>query len=97
MSKRTDADRKHRHVSQVRPSGDRANADGRLPVLLRLQGVRRTAQAVAGRLLRVLLIRFGAVPIDSDRTLLLVIFAIVIRAGPFDSRAILRSAALGQE
>src|SRR5882724_4786753 len=31
-------------------------------VLLRVQGLRRDTQAIAGRLLRILLIRFGALP-----------------------------------
>jgi hypothetical protein len=42
-----------------------------MPVLLRLQRVRRTAQAPRGRLLRVLLLWIGAVPADTDQHALL--------------------------
>jgi hypothetical protein len=42
-----------------------------MPVLLRLQRVRRTAQAPCRRLLRVLLLRIGAVPADTDQHALL--------------------------
>jgi len=50
------------HLPPVRASGDRTNAAGRLPVLLRLQRLRTTTQAAARGLLRVLFIRLGAVP-----------------------------------
>src|SRR5215831_820669 len=46
----------------LRASGDRTNAAGRLPVLLRLQRLRATPQAAARGLLRVLFLRLGAVP-----------------------------------
>src|SRR5215831_7457652 len=54
------------HLPPLRPSGDRANAAGRLPVLLRLQGLRATPQTEGRGLLRVLLIRLGAVPARSS-------------------------------
>ena len=54
------------HLPPLRASGDRAHAAGRLPVLLRLQGLRATPQAAAGGLLRVLFIRLGAVPARSS-------------------------------
>ena len=50
------------HLPPLRAPGDRTNAAGRLPVLLRLQGLRATSQAEAGGLLRVLFIRLGALP-----------------------------------
>src|SRR5262249_22019591 len=50
----------------MRASGDRTNAGERLPILLRLQGLRGTPQAEAGGLLRLLLLRLGAVPADSS-------------------------------
>src|SRR5262249_56923890 len=49
----------------VRPWVGRADADRRLPVLLRLQGLRRAPQAAAGRLLRVLLVRDREMPADA--------------------------------
>ena len=57
------------HLPPLRASGDRAHAAGRLPVLLRLQGLRATPQAAARGLLRVLLIRLGAVPARSSGAL----------------------------
>jgi hypothetical protein len=42
-----------------------------MPVLLRLQRVRRTAQTPCRRLLRVLLLRIGALPADTDQHALL--------------------------
>ena len=48
----------------MRLPGDGKNAHGRLPVLLRLQGLRRALEAISGRLLRVLFLRIGAVPTD---------------------------------
>ena len=65
-----DLDAIHHYLPHVRASGDRDNARGRLPVLLQLQGLRRTAQAQAGRLLRVLLLWLGGVPADAGRELL---------------------------
>src|SRR5262245_64637954 len=50
----------------LRASGDRTDAGGRLPVLLRLQRLRATPQAAARGLLRVLFIRLGAVPARSS-------------------------------
>jgi hypothetical protein len=47
----------------------RADADRCLPVLLCMQGLRRDAQAVAGRLLRVLLLRHSALSTRADGTL----------------------------
>jgi hypothetical protein len=52
-------------LPEVQLPGDGANADGCVPVLLRLQGLWGKAEAVAGRLLRVLFLRIGAVPADS--------------------------------
>src|SRR6516165_7593095 len=54
------------HLPPLRAPGDRTNAAGRLPVLLRLQRLRATPQAEAGGLLRVLFIRLGAVPARSS-------------------------------
>ena len=51
-------------LSKVQLSSRRANADRRLPVFLRLQGLRREAKAACGRLLRVLFLWIGAVPAD---------------------------------
>src|SRR6266850_374814 len=48
-------------------SGHRADADGCLPVLLRLRGLRREAEAPHRRLLRVLLVRLRAMPSGSER------------------------------
>jgi hypothetical protein len=42
-----------------------SDADRRLPVLLRVHRLRRKAQAEAGRLLRVLLVRLGALSADA--------------------------------
>jgi hypothetical protein len=47
-------------VSEVRLSGDRADAHECLPVLLCLQGMRRDTEARCWRLLRILLVRLGA-------------------------------------
>jgi hypothetical protein len=55
-------------MPQLRASGDRTNAGGHLPVLLRLQGLRATSQAKARRLLRVLFVRVGALPADASGT-----------------------------
>jgi hypothetical protein len=54
------------HLPLLRASGDRTDAAGRLPVLLRLQRLRATPQAAARGLLRVLFIRLGAVPARSS-------------------------------
>ena len=51
----------HAHLSEVSTSSDRDDADRRLSVLLRLQGLRRTAEASLWRLLCFLLLRFFAV------------------------------------
>src|ERR1700716_203312 len=48
----------HAHLSEVSTSSDRDDADRRLSVLLRLQGLRRTAEASLWRLLCFLLLRF---------------------------------------
>ena len=56
----------------MRASGNRADAGGRLPLLLRLHGLRGASQAEARRLLRVLFLRFGAVPAGPDRAVPLV-------------------------
>ena len=52
----------------MRAADERTNAAGCLLVLLRLQGLWATAQAEAGRLLRVLFLWFGPVPTDPGRT-----------------------------
>jgi hypothetical protein len=49
------------HLSEVQSSSYRDDADRRLPVLLRLQRLRRTDQASFGRLLCFLFLRFCAV------------------------------------
>jgi hypothetical protein len=64
------------HLSALRPSGNRNDADRRLPVLLRLQKLWGTAEAQAGRLLRVLLLRLRAMSTDTGRQCLLLAFAI---------------------
>jgi hypothetical protein len=46
--------RKHHHLSELRPSGGGNHADGCLPVVLRLQRLRRTVEADARPLLRLL-------------------------------------------
>src|SRR4029077_6444355 len=53
------------------PSGARAHANGRLPVLLCLQRMRRTAQAEARRLLRILFLRLRAVSTNSAKSIVL--------------------------
>ena len=55
----------HHHVPALRTSGDRAHAGRRLPVLLCVQGLRRTAQAPCRRLLRVLFLRLRPVSADA--------------------------------
>jgi hypothetical protein len=55
------------HLPQVRPSGDRGNAHGRLPVFLCVQGLRRALETAAGRLLRVLFLWLRALPAGSSR------------------------------
>jgi hypothetical protein len=52
----------------LQASGDRTNAEERLPVLLRLRRLRATPQAEARRLLRVLFVRVGALPTDANGT-----------------------------
>ena len=56
------------HLSRLRASGDRAHVCRRLPVFLSLQRLRGAAQAQAGRLLCVLLLRFSALPADPGET-----------------------------
>ena len=51
-------------LSALRHCKGRSHADRRLPVLLYLQWLWREAATEAGRLLRVLLLRLGAVPAD---------------------------------
>jgi hypothetical protein len=58
------------HLSAMRPSGRGADAQRRLPILLSLQGLRRTAQAEGGRLLRVLFLWVGAVSAGATKSLL---------------------------
>jgi hypothetical protein len=64
------------HLSALRPSGNRDDADRRLPVLLRLQKLWGTAEAQAGRLLCVLLLRFRAMSTGTGWQGLLLAFAI---------------------
>jgi hypothetical protein len=45
---------------------NRDDADGRLPVFLRVHWLRHTHSPEEGRLLRVLFLRIGALPADSD-------------------------------
>jgi hypothetical protein len=61
----------HPDLPEMQPSSSRDDGDRFLPVLLRLQRVRRTAQAPCRRLLRVLLLRIGAVPADTGQHALL--------------------------
>src|SRR5665213_1227950 len=56
------ATRIHSHLSAMRVSVRRANADRCLSVLLCLQRLRTEAQAIGWRLLRVLFVRVGALP-----------------------------------
>jgi hypothetical protein len=58
------------HLSALPPPIGGDHADRRLPVLLRLQRLRHQAEATAGRLLRVLLVRFRTMPAGPDRRLL---------------------------
>src|SRR5216684_3494948 len=67
----------HHHLPCVRPSGDRAHADGRLPVFLCLQRVRRTAQAEARRLLRILFVRLGTLSAHSTKQIVLFIRPVI--------------------
>jgi hypothetical protein len=60
-------------LSALRASGDRGHADGRLPVLLLLQKLRRTAETEAGRLLRVLLLWLRVVSADTGGELLRIV------------------------
>ena len=57
-----DAARIRSHLSAMRLSVRRADADRCLSVLLYLQGLRTEAQAIGRRLLRVLFVRVGALP-----------------------------------
>src|SRR5262249_26891911 len=66
---REHASDKHDHLPEVRASGRRADADECLRLLLRLQGMRRAAQAAAWRLLRVLLVWLGGVSAGAGRLL----------------------------
>ena len=54
----------HHHLSGLRSPADGDDADGRLPVLLRLPRLWGAPAAQARRLLRVLFLRLGAVPAD---------------------------------
>jgi hypothetical protein len=55
----------------MRASGRGADADRRLPIFLSLQGLWRTAQAEAGRLLRVLFLWVGAVSANPTAAIVL--------------------------
>jgi hypothetical protein len=52
------------HMSELPTSRNRSHADRRLHVLLRMQELRRSAAALAGRLLRFLFVWRHAVPAD---------------------------------
>jgi len=56
------------YLSALRNGKSGDNADGRLPHLLCMHEVRCDAAAEAGRLLRVLLLRFGSVSADPGGT-----------------------------
>ena len=58
------------HLPDLRASSAGADADRRLPVLLRLQGLRRTPATSGRRLLRVLLFRGHAVPAEAGLLLI---------------------------
>jgi hypothetical protein len=60
------SDRIHADLPPLRVSIGRADADRCLPVLLHLQGLRRDAQTLAGRLLCVLFLRHGGVSVGTD-------------------------------
>ncbi len=59
-----------RHLPEMRASRNRAHAGRCVSVFLRLQRMWRAAQARAGRLLRVLLIRLRPLPADADGRML---------------------------
>ena len=61
----------HAHLPALRPFRGRDDADRRLPVVLRMQGLRHGAETPAGRLLRVLFLRNGALPADTGGRVLL--------------------------
>lgn len=61
----------HNTVPELRQRIDRADADGRLPILLRLQALRRPLEAQGRRLLRLLLLRDGSVSAGSGSRWLL--------------------------
>src|SRR5262249_55868620 len=66
LSRRPDDSREYDHLPALRPRGRRDHAARRLPVLLRLPRVRRTLEAAAGRLLRLLLLRLGPLPAEAS-------------------------------
>src|SRR6516162_5182612 len=55
----------HDHVPGLRYDKDRDHADRGMPVFLRMHGLRRAFAPQAGRLLRVLLLRVGALSADT--------------------------------
>jgi hypothetical protein len=55
------------YLSALRDNEIRDYADGRLSVVLRVHGLRGEVAVEARRLLRVLLLRFGAMPPDANR------------------------------
>lgn len=59
------ATRLDNHLPVLRPSIDRDDANGCVPVLLRMHGLRHSSQAEGRGLLRLLLLRRRAVPADS--------------------------------
>lgn len=57
----------------MRVSGDGGDADGRLPIFLRMQGVRSASEAAGRRLLRLLQLRHSPLPADPGKQSLLLI------------------------
>src|SRR5207302_7338984 len=55
------------NLPEVRSQQARKDADGYLPVFLRVYGLRRHASPQSGRLLRVLFLRFCKVPLGATR------------------------------
>jgi len=66
LEKRRDPRIRH-HLPTLRNGTIGNHADGCLPVFLRVHRLRHAAAPESGRLLRVLLVRLGAVPADAGR------------------------------
>lgn len=55
------------HMSGLCAYAGRTHARGRVPIFLRVQRLRRIAEAETGGLLRVLLVRYREMPAETDR------------------------------